>query len=116
MRFHRLKTVLSALLVSAFVSFALAADSTGSITLSGTVSNSATGNLLEGARIEVPRLGISALTDSTGRFVIHQLPAGTHEMVTSYIGLDPQHTNVTVTAGQRAERNFELTSNVYILD
>ncbi|MBM3842833.1 MAG: hypothetical protein FJ397_06140 [Verrucomicrobia bacterium] len=41
-----------------------AATPTG--TLSGVVSNSATGNLLEGARVEAPALGLVALTDLTG--------------------------------------------------
>jgi len=36
-------------------------------TLSGNVSNVATGNLLEGARVAVPALGLSALSDNTGR-------------------------------------------------
>ena len=38
-----------------------AADTT---TVTGTVSNLATGNLLEGARVEIPALGVSALTGS----------------------------------------------------
>src|SRR5688572_1858460 len=63
-----------------------AADA-GSVT--GSVSNTATGNLLEGAKIEIPRLGLSALTDNTGRFVLPNVPAGTHDFVVSYIGLDP---------------------------
>lgn len=33
--------------------------------LTGTVSNTATRNLLEGARVELPALGVAALTDHT---------------------------------------------------
>jgi iron complex outermembrane receptor protein len=84
--------------------------------VTGSVSNTATGNLLEGARIEVPALGAVALTDNTGRFVLPNLPAGTHELVVTYIGLDPAKSTVTVAAGQRAERNFDLTSSIYQLD
>jgi hypothetical protein len=84
--------------------------------LTGSVSNTATGNLLEGARIELPQLGLSALTDNTGRYVLSGVPAGTHDVVASYIGLDASRVQVTVTAGQRAVRDFDLSSGIYLLD
>jgi TonB-dependent receptor len=93
----------------------LALQST-SATFTGFVSNAATGNLLEGARIELPRFGIVALTDQTGRFNIHQVPAGTFDVVVSYIGLDQQRSEISAAAGERVVHNFELTSKVYILD
>src|SRR5687768_7061190 len=58
--------------------------------IAGTVSNTATGNLLEGAKVEVPSLGLAALTDNTGRFVFSGVPAGTHDVVVSYLGLDTE--------------------------
>ncbi len=82
----------------------------------GNISNAGTGNLLEGARVELPQLGLTALTDNTGRFVLSNVPAGTHELVASYTGLDPQRAPVTVAAGQRAIRNFDLTTGIYQLD
>ena len=84
--------------------------------LTGTVSNTATRNLLEGAKVELPALGVSVLTDNTGRFVITGIPAGVHEAVASYIGLDPSRAQVTVTAGQRAVRDFDLSTGIYTLD
>src|SRR5947207_2459053 len=92
---------------------ARAADAAGTIT--GTVSNTATGNLLEGARVEVPQLGLSALTDHTGRYVLNGVPAGSHEVVASYTGLDPLRQQLTMATGQRAVQNFNLTSGVYQL-
>ncbi|MBI5692619.1 MAG: TonB-dependent receptor [Verrucomicrobia bacterium] len=105
-------TVLAAL----FVSLAGAADSTPTGSLSGSVSNAGTGNLLEGARLEVPALGLSALTDATGRYEFSQLPAGTHELVATYLGLDPQRATVVVPAGTGAVRHFDLTAGIYKLD
>ncbi len=84
-------------------------------TVAGNVSNAGTGNLLEGARVEIPALGVSALTDNTGRFILDDVPAGTHEVVTSYLGLDSQRTRVTVVAGQRATSNIDLTTAIYQL-
>ncbi|MDO8544034.1 MAG: TonB-dependent receptor [Opitutaceae bacterium] len=92
----------------------LRAAESGSV--SGSVSNTATGNLLEGAKIDVPQLGVSALTDNTGRFVLANVPAGTHELVVSYIGLDPVRASVTVGASQRVVRDFDLTASIYQLD
>ncbi len=91
-----------------------AADS-GSAVLTGTVSNAASGNLLEGARVAVPALGFVALTDATGLFTLPALPPGTHEVVVTYVGLDAARASVTVTAGQRLTRAFDLSSAVYQL-
>ena len=84
--------------------------------LSGNVSNAGTGNLLEGARVELPALGLSALTDNTGRFLLTGVPAGTHEVLASYLGLDAVRAMVTLAAGQLVTRNFDLTTGIYKLD
>ncbi len=84
--------------------------------VAGTVSNAGTGDLLEGVRVVLPALGRSALTDATGRYLIDGVPAGSHELTASYTGLDPQRFTVAVAAGQRATRDFALTSGVYRLD
>ena len=86
---------------------------TGSV--AGTVSNAGTGNLLEGAHVELPTLGIVAVADRTGRFMLNGIPAGTHEIVASYTGLDPKHGTINVTLGERAIRDFDLTASIYRL-
>ncbi len=104
--------------VLSFLSPALAqpAPLAGTASLSGNIANLATGNLLEGARVEIPKLGLAALSDNTGRYVLAGLPAGTHEVVVTYIGLDPQRAVVAVAAGAAAARNFDLTTGIYKLD
>ena len=92
----------------------VAADNSGAIT--GQIGNAGTGNLLAGARIELPALGLSVLADDTGRYELSGVPAGTHEIIATYLGLDPMKQTVTVSAGQRAVRNFELTTGIYRLD
>ena len=93
-----------------------AAPTAHAATLTGNISNVATGNLLEGAQVAVPSLGLSALTDNTGRYVLPSLPSGTHEVVVTYVGLDPARTTVTVNDSASTTRNFDLTSVVYKLD
>lgn len=84
--------------------------------LTGTVSNAATGNLLEGASVGISTLGLTALTDVTGRFLLAGVPPGSHEVVVTYIGLDPARRQVSVTAGQRANQDFDLTTAIYKMD
>ena len=94
---------------------ALSAADAGAASLSGNISTVATGNLLEGALVDFPRLGLSALSDRTGRYVLTGIPAGTHEVVVSYVGLDAKRDTVTLTGGQTLTRHFDLTSSVYQL-
>ncbi|MDO8542364.1 MAG: TonB-dependent receptor [Opitutaceae bacterium] len=83
--------------------------------ISGQVGNAGTGNLLEGARVGVPQLGVTTLTDNTGRYTLQGVPPGSHELVVSYTGLDPQRVSVVINAGERATRNFDLSSGIYQL-
>jgi TonB-dependent receptor len=96
--------------------FGPAARAADAGTLTGAVSNTATGNLLEGARITVPALGLATLTDNSGRFALAGVPAGTHEVIVSYIGLDSVRAQVRVAPGQRTVRDFDLTTGIYKLD
>ncbi len=97
-------------------SSAVAAERTGNGVVSGNVTNKTTGNGLIGAKVEIPSLGRVALVDQTGRFVLNEVPAGTHEVVVSYTGLDTQRVTVNLAAGQVAVRDFEMSSNVLMLD
>ncbi|MEY2880955.1 MAG: hypothetical protein RLZZ15_3335 [Verrucomicrobiota bacterium] len=115
----RVRVALAALLALVTVALSLpsraaAADSTGALT--GVVSNATSGNLLRGARVELPALGLAALTDDDGRYAFDAVPPGTHEVVATYLGLDAMKFPVTVAAGARAARNFDLTTGVYQLE
>ncbi len=85
-------------------------------TLSGIVSNTATGNLLPGAVVEIRALSLRALVDPTGRYVLAEVPVGTHEVSASYIGLDTAKFTISVAAGQRATRDFDLTTGIYKME
>ena len=89
---------------------------TGGGIIAGSISNAATGDLLEGVRVSLPDAGLTVLTDNTGRYLFSNVPAGTHPIVASYTGLDSVKHDVTVTAGQRVTRDFALTTGVYQLE
>lgn len=91
----------------------VAGASTGVI--SGIVTNQSTGNGLEEAKVEIPRLGVSALVDKTGRYLLN-VPAGSHELVVSYIGMDTQRATVNATPGSPVTQNFVMTSPILVLD
>ncbi len=110
----RLLVASAAFVLALVIHSPLRAQSGGGI-VSGSVGNAATGDRLEGARVALPKLGLVVLTDNTGRFVLTGVPAGAHELVATYIGLDPMTNDVTVIAGQRVTRDFDLTTGVYQL-
>lgn len=84
-------------------------------TVTGTISNQATGDLLPGALITVEGTGITATAERGGTFNL-AVPEGSQTLVISYSGLDPIRVPVTVTAGQTAVRDIALTSGVYRMD
>jgi len=84
-------------------------------TVSGSVSNQATGDLLPGAQIVVEGTGITATAERGGTYRL-AVPEGSQTLVVSFSGLDTQRVPVTVTAGQTAVREIKLTSGVYRMD
>ena len=104
------------LLLAALHPSALHAAAASEASISGSVSNAGTGDLLEGVRVSLPALGLTVFTDNTGRYTFPSVPPGAHQIVATYTGLDPMKQDVTVTAGQRVTRDFELTTGIYQLE
>ncbi len=104
---------LSPALVPKHLSAAESAAAAGVVV--GNVNSKATGNGLIGAKVEVPALNLSAFVDNTGRYRL-DVPAGTHELVVTYTGLETQRVTVNVTAGQPAVRDFVMASGILVLD
>lgn len=91
---------------------ALGAAEVGTIT--GVVSNQATGDLLAGAILQIDGTTAGGVSERGGAFSF-VAPAGTHTMTVSYSGLDTAKVTVTVAAGQSVNREVQLTSKVYKL-
>ncbi|MEY4006373.1 MAG: hypothetical protein RLZZ221_2469, partial [Verrucomicrobiota bacterium] len=104
--------------IVSLASLALASAATAPVPglITGNVSNAATRNLLPGARVEIPSLSLMVLADDTGRYELPGLPAGNHELLVTYIGLDPVRRTVVVGEGVRVSQDFELTTAIYRLD
>ena len=81
-------------------------------TLTGQVSNGATGARLEGARVEIQGTGRTAFTDAEGRYVI-AAPAGEATLVVSYTGLDIAR--LPLRPGDAGSVDVTLSSDIYRL-
>ena len=97
------------LLSSTSAAVAATEPQSGAGTLEGTVTLKANSAPLHKASVLLPRLGRTAETDEDGRYRFEDLPAGTHEVVVHLASLSDQRRTVTITAGQTATLNFELS-------
>ncbi len=79
--------------------------------ISGSVSSKSTGNALQGASVHLPGLDRTTLTDSSGHFVLSDVPAGEVSVVASYSGFDEMSQQVTVSGSDTATVSFVLNSS-----
>lgn len=114
-RTHRLfRAALVALVCS--LSSIVPAFAQTSAGITGTVSNTATGQYLEGAEVTVSPGNMSVLTTRTGSYALPNLAPGRYSVTATYSGLDAKTIEVNVTAGGTTTQDIELSSGVYQLD
>jgi len=82
----------------------------------GQVSNAATRNNLQGARITLIKQGTETLSARDGTFEFSGLAPGIYSLTIDYPGLDSATREVTVQPGASARAVFELTSKVYVME
>lgn len=83
--------------------------------VTGTVTNTATGRTLEGARVYLPGANRETYTDEQGVFRFTNVAPGEITLQVSYTGLDPIEKSLSVAGGGTARADFGLTSDVYTL-
>ncbi len=88
----------------------------GTGTVSGRVSDLATGRSLQGAIVQIANAPYRDYTDADGRFDLTGLPSGTYSIQVEYVGLDPYTTTVTVGSGSVQNVNAALRSTVLELE
>lgn len=105
-----IRKILAFAVLSLIVMFpALASAQSGSIT--GTITDSRTGEALPGATVFLPDLSLGQSTNLDGQYTISNVPAGTHAVRITYVGYVAQLTEVTVTAGQQTTLNIEMVAD-----
>lgn len=87
----------------------------GSGRVHGRVTEEETGRPLDGARVQLLRSTLVAVTDVNGRYVLPRVPAGSDTLEVAYIGRQRQSAAVQVAAGQNVEVDFTLPVSAVVL-
>ena len=85
-------------------------------TITGTVTEGASGRAIAGAQVGIAASQLGATTNADGRFTIANVPAGTHAVQVRMIGYTVVERSVTVVDGQTATLNFQLSTRAVVLD
>lgn len=101
--------VLVALAILAVPALAAAQDN-GRIT--GRVTDSTGEVPFQDARVSLPDLDRSTVSDRNGEFLFDDVPAGEYEIVAEYVGAEPTTATATVTAGETARVDLVIGQDV----
>ena len=85
-------------------------------TVTGAVRSAANGQPIPGAQVAIPELNIGILANNVGRYLLQNVPAGTHTVQVQYIGYTALTAEVTVTAGDATIQDFSLRSEAISLE
>ncbi len=91
-----------------------AAAQTGTVT--GQVTDAASGRPLESAQVYIEGTALGTLTNSAGRYLFVNAPAGEHTVIAELVGYRAGSQTVTVSAGETSTVDFGLTVTAIALD
>lgn len=112
-RLRGLRALLPALAIAAFAAGDVAAQN-GTIT--GRVTDSQSGEPVPSAQIFITTPSIGVLSQQNGRFLLVNVPPGTHTINFERIGYRSLTAEVTVGAGQTVVQDFAVTQDALRLD
>lgn len=105
----------AALLAFTLMSDGLAAqDDVGQVT--GQVTAGDTGQPLSSSSVSIPGTGLGMLTNAEGRYLLQNVPAGTHQVEVTSLGYSTATVEITVTAGQTTVSDITLALDPLSLD
>jgi TonB-linked SusC/RagA family outer membrane protein len=84
--------------------------------ITGVVREQATGDPLSAVQVFIADLDVGVLTQADGRYLMLNVPAGTHSVRAERIGYRTAVQDVTVASGQTAVQDFFLSSQALQLD
>ena len=85
-------------------------------TITGRVTDNSTGQPLAAVQVFISALDLGGLTQQNGRYLLQNVPAGTHTLSASRIGYRTVEAQVTVGGGQTVEQNFAVSAEALQLD
>lgn len=83
--------------------------------IQGVVTDSGTGQPIEGVQVVLSRTGFGAMTNSSGRYFILAVPPGNYTVTARRIGYGSTQTGVNVSIDATREVNFRLSSSASTL-
>ena len=84
-------------------------------TLSGTISDAASGETLPGSNIIIVELSRGSATDVDGNYTIENIPVGTYTVRASFLGYSVNEQNVNISSGENT-LNIQLSPDTFGLD
>lgn len=106
-----IRRVMAVLAILAIATSAASSAQAQTGKLSGVVSDSATGQPIEGAQVVLDGTGYGALSQSNGRYFIIAIPPGTYGVTARRIGYQSVRTTAAVRIDVTREINFTLSSS-----
>ena len=85
-------------------------------TVTGRVLDSQRGLPVAAVQVFIANLELGGLTQQNGRYLLQNVPAGTHTLSATRIGYRTTEVQVTVGGGQTVEQDFTLTEQALELD
>lgn len=85
-------------------------------TITGRVTNARTGRPIAAAQIFIRALDIGVLSREDGRYLIPNVPAGTHTLAAELIGYESISVQVTVASGATAVQDFRMAEEAVSMD
>lgn len=110
------KLLCSLLLLGTVLATALTAQTPGTGAIAGRVTDSATQLPLGGARVRVSGTALETYTNSSGDFVLLNVPAGGRSLVISYVGYPDEQATASVGAGQTARVDAQFGDGAVEMD
>lgn len=101
-------TKLTIFFAALIVTIPVTALSQTTSTISGRVTDAATGGPLPGANVLLKGTSLGASTNLDGKYAISDVPAGSYVLEVSYIGYTARLLNVLVTAGATIRKNVQM--------
>ena len=85
-------------------------------TIVGSISEDASGRALTGAQVFISEISLGTLARGDGRFLLLNVPAGTHTVTVEMLGYSPASEEVEVSSGQTVTLDFVLALQALELD
>ncbi len=85
------------------------ADRAGTVV--GQITEAQTGGSLAAVQVFIASLGVGGLSQQNGRYLIQNVPAGTHTLTVARIGYQAHLVQIEVAGDQTVEQNFVLSED-----